>query len=187
MRKPEPTAERGAWALARFLRRKQLQGEKEKNALTGSQARPAVPKLRGPNAFRALGKAFFSSSPALGTHGAQKRAKAHIPGLLQDRARASFMVSGFPASNTGLTVAQAFQPPMPVSRWHRLSSLQCRSHGGTGFPASNADLTVAQAFQPVRARPDAPPTARGFRVAVSTPCFFHPPGDNARRVTRRMP
>jgi len=33
MRKREPSAERGAWALARFLRHSQLAGEKGKNAL----------------------------------------------------------------------------------------------------------------------------------------------------------
>jgi len=74
------------WALARFLHRKQLPGEKEKN-----------PKLHMPKALRSLDKAFFPFSPALETHGAQKRAKAHISGLLQDRGRVSFMVSGFPA------------------------------------------------------------------------------------------
>jgi len=67
--------------LARFLHRKQLPGEKEKNALAGHM----------PNALRSLHKAFFSFSPALGTHGAQKRAKAHIPGLLQDHAGVSFI------------------------------------------------------------------------------------------------
>jgi len=44
------------------------------------------------NALRPFGKAFFSFSPASGTHGAQKRAKAHIPGLLQDHAWVSFLV-----------------------------------------------------------------------------------------------
>jgi len=92
-------ARRGVWALARFLHRKQLPGEKEKNALAGCQ-RPVVPKPHMPNALRPVGKAFFSFSPALETHGAQKRAKAHIPGLLQDHARVSFIVSGFPACAT---------------------------------------------------------------------------------------
>jgi len=34
----------GLWALARFLHRKQLPGEKEKNVLAGCQPRPVVPK-----------------------------------------------------------------------------------------------------------------------------------------------
>jgi len=89
-----------------------------------------------PNASRSLDKAFFPFSPALGTHGAQKRAKAHRPVLLQDHPRVSFMVSGFPAHHL---VAQAFQPVGRGARrpahnlacpacnagswWHRLSSL----------------------------------------------------------------
>jgi len=90
-RKPGMAARRGVWALARFLCRKQLPGEKEKNALAGCRVRPLGPKLHMPNALRCLDKAFFSFSPALGTHGAQKRAKAHIPGLLQDHAGVSFI------------------------------------------------------------------------------------------------
>ena len=70
---------RGLWALARFLHRNQLPGEKEKNASTGCQFRLVAPKRRRPTAFRPLVKAFFSFSPALGTHGAQKRAKAGAP------------------------------------------------------------------------------------------------------------
>jgi len=95
MTKPGTGARWGVWALARFLHRNQLPGEKEKNALAGRQPRPVVPEPRAPSALRPFGKAFFSFSPALGTHGAQKRAKAHSP--LQDHARASFTVSGFPA------------------------------------------------------------------------------------------
>jgi len=114
-------ARRGVWASARFLHRNQLPGEKEKNALTGSQPPPAVLKRRRPNPFRALGKAFFSSSPALGTHGAQKRAKAHSPGLFQVHARVSFIISGFPAYPC-LSGGTGF-PAYP-----------CLS-GGTGFPA----------------------------------------------------
>jgi len=108
MRKPGTAARRGAWALARFLHRNQLSGEREKNALAGSQLQLLVPKLRMPSALRSLDKAFFSFSPAFGTHGAQKRAKAHIPGLLQDDARVSFIVSRRSSSQ---------------SRWHRLSKL----------------------------------------------------------------
>ena len=88
----------GVWALARFLHPKQLPGEKEKNALAGCQLRPLVPKRPRANASRSLGKPFFSFSPALETPGAQKRAKAHSPGLLHDHARVSFIVSGFLAS-----------------------------------------------------------------------------------------
>ena len=72
-------ARREVWALARFLHRKQLPGEKEKNVLAGGQSRRAVPKRRAPSALRSFGKAFFSFSPAFGTHGAQKRAKAQAP------------------------------------------------------------------------------------------------------------
>jgi len=107
MRKPGMAARRGVWALARFLHRNQLPGEKEKNGLAGCPLRPLVPKLLMPNALRFVGKAFFSFSSASGTHGAQKRAKAHSPGLLQDHARVSF----------------------------RLSSLGGSFLGGTGFPA----------------------------------------------------
>ncbi len=72
-------AERGAWALARFLRRNELPGAKEKNVLAGTRVRLLVPKRRKANALRCLAKAFFSFSPAFGTHGAQKRAKAQAP------------------------------------------------------------------------------------------------------------
>ena len=89
-------ARRGVWALARFLDRNQLPGEKEKNALAGCRLSLAAPIHRAPNALRPLGKAFFSFSPALGTHGAQKRAKAHRPGPFQGYARVSFILSGFP-------------------------------------------------------------------------------------------
>ncbi len=95
MRKPAMAARRGLWALARFLHRKRLPGEKEKNALAGCRLRPLVPKLHMPNALRSLDKAFFPFSPASGTHGAQKRAKTHSPALLRDHARVSFIVSGF--------------------------------------------------------------------------------------------
>ncbi len=77
---PNPWRRPGVWALARFLHRNELPGEKEKNALAGTRLRLFVWKPRGANALCSLGKAFFSFSPALGTHGAQKRAKAHIPG-----------------------------------------------------------------------------------------------------------
>jgi len=50
-----------------------------------------------PKALRPLGKAFFSFSPALETHGAQKRAKAHRPGPIQGYPRVSFIPSGFVA------------------------------------------------------------------------------------------
>jgi len=53
------------------------------------------PEAPSPSALRFLGKAFFSFSPALETHGAQKRAKAHSPRPFQAHARVSFMVSGF--------------------------------------------------------------------------------------------
>jgi len=94
MRKPGMAARRGVWPLARFLHRKQLPGEKEKNALAGPHPRHLVPNLRMSLASRSLDKAFFAFSPALGTHGAQKRAKARSPGLLQDHARVSSVVSG---------------------------------------------------------------------------------------------
>jgi len=87
-------ARRGAWALARFLHRNQLPGEKEKNALAGCQLQPVLPKRRTLSLPRPLGKAFFPFSPAFGTHGAQKRAKAHSPGPSEDPARVSLIVSG---------------------------------------------------------------------------------------------
>jgi len=104
-------ARRGAWALARFLHRNHRPGEKEKNALAGCRLRPLIPKLHMPNALRSLDKAFFSFSPALGTHGAQKRAKAHAPKSISRPA------AGF-----------APRPRLPSlwqtsSRWHRLSGL----------------------------------------------------------------
>jgi len=46
-------------------------------------------KRRMANASRSLGKAFFSFSPAFGTHGAQKRAKAHAPQSISRQAGAS--------------------------------------------------------------------------------------------------
>jgi len=110
MRKSELRAERVAWALARFLRRNQLPGEKEKNALAACQPRPAVAKRRRPNAFRALGKAFFSFSPALETHGAQERAKAHAAGFIS-------------APTTGLSHTLGLSTWLLWFWWHRLSSL----------------------------------------------------------------
>jgi len=115
-------ARRGAWALARFLHRKQLPGEKEKNALAAGRLRAAVPKSRTPSALRLFGKAFFSFSPALGTHGAQKRAKAR--GHFHDAGR------GAPPA-AGTTMPCPYKPPSkPPScrewiphRWHGLSSL----------------------------------------------------------------
>jgi len=76
MRKPERAARRGVWTLARFLHRKQLPVEKEKNALVVGQVRFAVRKRGQLGALRVLGRAFFSFSTALELHGAQKRAKA---------------------------------------------------------------------------------------------------------------
>ena len=112
MRKPELRAERVAWALARFLHRNQLPGEKEKNALGGSQFRVLVPKRRGANTSRSLGKAFFSFSRAFGTHGAQKRAKAHAPQSIL-RPTPDFLHSlKLPARLLWFW-------------WHRLSSLCC--------------------------------------------------------------
>jgi len=127
MRKPGMAARRDVWALARFLHRKQLPGEKEKNALAGCPLRPLVTKLRPmPSALRSLGKAFFPFSPALGTHGAQKRAKAHIPGLLQDRPRVSFVVSGFPAC-VGEGDGRPFRDEGKDSRSRLRSSVVSRS------------------------------------------------------------
>jgi len=118
MRKPAMTARRGARALARFLRRKELPGEKEKNALAGCPPRPVVPKLQMPNALCPLDKAFFSFSPALGTHGAQKRAKA----------RSHFHDAGRAAPPpAGTAMPCPYKPPSCREwiphRWHRLSSM----------------------------------------------------------------
>jgi len=126
MREPGMAARRGVWALARFLHRNHRPGEKEKNALAGCRLRPLVPKLHMPNALRSLDKAFFPFSPASGTHGAQKRAKAHIPGLFQDHTRVSFIVPGFPACGKPLLGGTGF----PACGKPLL--------GGTGFPACGA-------------------------------------------------
>ena len=132
MRKPEPTAERGAWALARFLPRKQLPGEKEKNALADTRPRLLAPKRRRANASRSLGKAFFSFSPVLETRGAQKRAKAHAPRSIW-------------RPTTGLL--HSLRLCSSQSRWHRLCSSQSRWHrlsslwslGGTPRLQGNAE------------------------------------------------
>jgi len=135
MRKPGMAARRGAWALARFLHRKQLPGEKEKNALAGTRPRLLAPKRRRATASRSFGKAFFSFSPALGTRGAQKRAKARPH--FHDAGRAAP-----PAAGTAMPCP--YKPPSkPPScrewiphRWHRLSSLwgtSTRWHGLSGL------------------------------------------------------
>ena len=124
MRKPGMAARRGVWALARFLHRKKLPGEKEKNALAGCQPRPVVPKPHMPNALRPLGKAFFSFSPALETHGAQKRAKAHSPGPFQGYPQVSFILSGFlacakqPRKHSLERLCHHASPTRIPSRWH---------------------------------------------------------------------
>jgi len=122
-RKPEMRAERGAWALARFLPRKQLPGEKERNVLAGGQSRRAVPKRRAPSALRSFGKAFFPFSPVLETHGAQKRAKAHAPRSIW-RPTAGFLHSLRLSSSQ----SRWHRLSSSQSRWHRLSSSQSRWH-----------------------------------------------------------
>jgi len=74
--------------LARFLHRNQLPGEKEKNALAGCQLRLVTLKPCTPNAMCPFHKAFFSFSPALETHGAEKRAKAHAKRRYEEEERA---------------------------------------------------------------------------------------------------
>ena len=128
----------GLWALARFLQRKQLPGEKEKNVLAGCQPRPVVPKAYRPNAFRPLAKAFFSFSPALETHGAQKRAKAHSPGLLQDHARVSFIVSGFLACGPRREVPN---PKFQITNKNQSSKNQFPNQRGAG-PIASGRLVI---------------------------------------------
>ena len=94
-------ARRGVWALARFLHRNQLPGETEKNALAACQLRSSFQSPRTGDALRLLGKAFFSVSPALETHGAQKRARAHSPGPFQGYTRLSFTLSSYAACSRG--------------------------------------------------------------------------------------
>jgi len=151
MRKPGAAARRGVWALARFLHRKQLPGEREKNALAGCQLRLLVPKSRIPSALCPLDKAFFSFSPALGTHGAQKRAKAHPPpppsrpraGFLHTLRLSSLCLARGGTPRLHATARKGEQPVVggpsrpakttfgtTEARWHRLSSL-CLARGET--------------------------------------------------------
>jgi len=115
-------ARRWAWVLARFLHRKQLPGEKEKNALARCQPRPVVPRPRRPSALRPFGKAFFSFSPPSGSHDAKKRAKAHTPNSIS-------------RPTTGFLHTLRLPTPLLCFWWHRLCSLGCNLLGGTGFPA----------------------------------------------------
>ena len=80
--------------MARFLHRNQLSGEKEKNALGAGQSRPVVTKHRGLSALGALGRAFFSFSPALEAYGAEKRAKAAPAPASHDRGLADWLARG---------------------------------------------------------------------------------------------
>jgi len=138
MRKRGMAARRDMWALARFLHRKQLPGEKEKNALAGCRLRPLVPKPPSmPSALRSLGKAFFSFSPALGTPCAQKRAKAHSRKSLS-------------TPTSGLLHCLRLSGMFFSARWHRLSSL-CR-------PAVLAHAGGARGPRPERARQCRAPT-----------------------------
>jgi len=52
-------ARRGVWALARFLHRNQLPGEKEKNALANCRPRSLVPKRHMLSAYVLLRKHCF--------------------------------------------------------------------------------------------------------------------------------
>jgi len=122
MRKPGMAGRRGAWALARFLHRDQFPGEKEKSALAGCQLSLMAPNRGAPNALRPLQRAFFSFSPASETHGAQRRATAHSPGLLQAHARHSLRLS----------------MPLFWFWWHRLSSL-CHRDAKGSWPRMNTD------------------------------------------------
>ena len=102
-------AERGAWALTRFLHRNELPGAKEKNVLAGTRLRLLVPKRRKANALRCLAKAFFSFSPAFGTHGAQKRAKAHAPKPI------SRPTTGLPHTPSLSSLRESVHPRPPLS------------------------------------------------------------------------
>ena len=113
-----------------------------------------------PNALRSLGKAFFPFSPASGTHGAQKRAKAHRPCLLQDHARVSFMVSSF--------LACASRGETPRERWRVEPGAAAVLHAGRDAPPAMYRRVKCQAggqgsawpliarnllFDPLRAAP----------------------------------
>jgi len=136
----------------------------------------------------AFGTLLATHAPALGTHSAKQRAKTHSPGSLS-RLHAGFLHS--------LRLSSPFLP----LRWHRLSSLQWRFHGGTGFlacatrggtPRLHGDAHDARSSSCRRAvsargqghgsavplqhqvtrRGDAP-AGTGFRVQVCTPYVLH--------------
>jgi len=133
----EETVDGGAWALARFLHRNQLPGEKEKNALADNRPRLLAPERRRANASRSLCEAFFSFSPTSGTHGAQKRAKAHSPSLLQDHARVSFIVSVFPAR--AFEARHEARPyDLPALRTERVGARRCLARGRPTRPPPRA-------------------------------------------------
>jgi len=123
-------------------------------AITGQARRKRMPWLAANSdlSFRSfayrthyvlLTKHSFSFSPALGTHGAQKRAKAHIPGLVQDHARVSLIVSGFP------TCAQC-GPRRPAYSMHGSAVSLRAARPGARRLACGRFLTSCNAKLPLR-------------------------------------
>ena len=76
----------GVWALARFLHRNQLPGEKERNAPAARKDQFVVPRGYSLMALCSPWKAFFSFSPALGnprcTKACQSPARPSLLGSL---------------------------------------------------------------------------------------------------------
>jgi len=190
MRKPGLRAERSAWALARFLHRNQLPGEKEKNALAGSQLRLLIAKRVAASVLLCFGKAFFSFSPAFGTHGAKKRAKAHAPrsisrpttGLLHSlrHLRLPRRMAPRPRPRedpfVGMKTVGGVDPTAPPKRFQ-----------GGGAPARRAagrvsgrrPDTAVRGRRYIARRAKALPTARGWPSRLS-----RPPGGRSRRGER---
>ena len=141
-------ARRGVWALARFLHRKRLPGRKEKNASVACQGGLVVPNLRIAKPLRRFDKAFFSFSPVLEIHGAQKRAKAHSPGPLRDHAPVSFVLLAFPACARARTIASKAAIPAPPTPWRRARTISgaprtpCFEAGGRPRNSAGGLLTL---------------------------------------------
>jgi len=117
----------GVWALARFLHRNQLPGEKEKNASAGSQLRLLVPKSRIPKGFMSSWQSILFLLACIRNPRCTKACQSPQP-RPPSRPRAGFL-HALRLSSLGVvsSVAQALQPVRraagpPMS-------------GRTGFPA----------------------------------------------------
>jgi len=183
MRKPWMGARRGAWALARFLHRKQLPGEKEKSA---SAASPLGQSFR-----EAAGKRLASSRQSVlfllacvQSPRCTKACQSPQP-RPPSRPRAGFLHSlrlsntplggtGFPGFPTHHLVAQAFQPVPVAGRDAPPTGFPCplSDSGGTGFPACARRGAGRPAYNGWPRGSEALPTGdMGFRVQVCTPYF----------------